>query len=129
MSQEQVRLIPFTTSLLDGLDVKETLRHLVENKIYVREERSVRGQVGSVVFIFDEDEPSKDQAERFPWKITWLGEHDQESDMAFYATPAGETVVGPGISRCEYGGFVLSYPPWRMVDVWKDRFFNPARSK
>jgi hypothetical protein len=24
-----------------------------------------------------EDEPSKDQAERFPWKITWLGEHDQ----------------------------------------------------
>jgi hypothetical protein len=129
LSQEQVRLIPFTTSLLDGLDVKETLRHLVENKIYVREESSVRGRVGSVVFIFDEDEPSKDQAERFPWKITWLGEHDQESDMAFYATPAGEMVVGPGISRCEYGGFVLSYPPLRMVEVWKDRFFDPARSK
>ena len=73
--------------------MKETLRHLVENKIYVREESSVRGRVGSVVFIFDEDEPSKDQAERFPWKITWLGEHDQESDMAFYATPAGEMVV------------------------------------
>ena len=49
--------------------------------------------------------------------------------MAFYATPAGKMVVGPGISRCEYGGFVMSYPPWRMVDVWKDRFFNPARSK
>jgi hypothetical protein len=129
LSQEQVRLIPFTTSFLDGLDVKETLRHLVENKIYVREERSVRGRVGSVVFIFDEDEPMKDQAERFPWRITWLGEHDQESDMAFYATPAGESLVGPGISRCEYGGFLLSYPPWRMVEVWKDRFFNFARSK
>ncbi len=129
LSQEQVRLHPFTTSLLDGLDVKETLRHLVESKIYVREERSVRGQVGSVVFIFDEDEPSTNQAERFPWKITWLGEHDQESDMAFYATPAGENVVGPGISRCEYGGFVLSYPPLRMFEIWKDRFFNGARSK
>ncbi len=129
LSQEQVRLLPFTTSLLDGLDVKETLRHLVENKIYVREESSVRGQVGSVVFIFEEDESSKNQAERFPWKITWLGEHDQESDMAFYATPAGENVVGPGISRCEYGGFVLSYPPLRMFEVWKDRFFNAARSK
>jgi hypothetical protein len=129
LSQEQVRLIPFTTSLLDGLEVKETLRHLVENKIYVREEISVRGRVGSVVFIFDEDEAPQEQAERFPWKITWLGEHDQESDMAFYATPAGENVVGPGISRCEYGGFVLSYPPLRMVEVWKDRFFDPARCK
>ena len=49
--------------------------------------------------------------------------------MAFYATPAGEMVVGPGISRCEYGGFVLSYPPLRMVEVWKDRFLNLARSK
>ena len=49
--------------------------------------------------------------------------------MAFYATPGGEEVVGPGISRCEYGGFVLSYPPYRMADIWKDRFFNRARSK
>ena len=49
--------------------------------------------------------------------------------MAFYATPAGDDVVGPGISRCEYGGFVLSYPPYRMADIWKDRFFNMARSK
>ncbi|MBI5585453.1 MAG: hypothetical protein HY892_16715 [Deltaproteobacteria bacterium] len=129
LSQEQIRLLPFTASLLDGLDVKETLRHLVEDKIYVREERAVRGRVGSVVFVFDEDEPVSGRPPRFPWKITWLGEHDQESDMAFYATPAGEEVVGPGISRCEYGGFVLSYPPLRMADIWKDRFFDPARSK
>jgi hypothetical protein len=129
LSQEQVRLLPFTASLLDGLDVKETLRHLVEDKIYVREETAVRGRVGSVVFVFDEDEPVPGRPPRFPWKITWLGEHDQESDMAFYATPAGEEVVGPGISRCEYGGFVLSYPPLRMADIWRDRFFDPARSK
>lgn len=129
LSQEQVRVVPFVTSMLDGLDIRETLRQVVEQKIYVREELQVRGKVGSVVFIFQEDEPTPEKGERFPWKLTWLGEHNQESDMAFYATPAGEEVVGPGISRCEYGGFVLSYPPYRMADIWKDRFFHMARTK
>src|SRR5208282_2412582 len=36
---------------------------------------------------------------------------------------------GPGISRCEDGGFLLSYPPRRMLDVWSDPLFEPARSK
>jgi hypothetical protein len=40
--------------------------------------------------------------------------------MAFYATPLGNDVVGPGIARCEYGGFLLSYPPRRLFDVWSD---------
>ena len=129
LSQEQVRVIPFSCSMLDGLDIRETLRQVVEQKVYVREEIQVRGRVGSVVFIFHEDEPAEEKTEQFPWKLTWLGEHNQESDMAFYATPAGEEVIGPGISRCEYGGFVLSYPPYRMADIWKDRYFNMARSK
>jgi hypothetical protein len=129
LSQDHLRVIPFTASLLDGLDIRETLRQVTEKKIYVREEIPVRGRVGSVVFIFDEDEPQQGKVERFPWKLTWLGEHHQESDMAFYATPAGEEVVGPGISRCEYGGFVLSFPPFRMADIWKDPFFDAARTK
>jgi hypothetical protein len=129
LSQEQVRIVPFSSSMLDGLDIRETLRQVVEEKIYVREEVQVRGRVGSVVFIFQEDEPGGDDPELFPWKLTWLGEHSQESDMAFYATPAGEEVIGPGISRCEYGGFLLSYPPLRMYDIWKDRFFDMARTK
>ncbi len=36
--------------------------------------------------------------------MTWLGEHSQESDMAFYSTPPGVDVVGPGISRMEHAG-------------------------
>ena len=28
--------------------------------------------------------------------------------------PPEGNVVGPGISRCEYGGFMMSYPPRRM---------------
>jgi len=69
-----------------------------------------------VVVIFDPDEGGKS----YPYCMTWLGEHSQESDMAFYATPLGAQVVGPGISRCEYGGFVMTYPPRRMWDVWQD---------
>ncbi|MFH0788513.1 MAG: hypothetical protein V2B13_12990 [Pseudomonadota bacterium] len=129
LSQEQIRVVPFTSSMLDGLDIRETLRQVIEQKLFVREEIQVRGQVGSVVFVFHEDEATPEKAERFPWKLTWLGEHNQESDMAFYATPAGEEVIAPGISRCEYGGFVLSYPPLRMFDIWRDRFFNSARTK
>ncbi len=129
LSQEQVRVIPFSSSMLDGLDIRETLHQVVKQKVYVREEIQVRGRVGSVVFVFHENAPGEKGTEKFPWKLTWLGEHNQESDMAFYATPAGEEVIGPGISRCEYGGFVLSYPPYRMVDIWRDRFFNIARSK
>ena len=49
--------------------------------------------------------------------------------MAFYATSAGENVIGPGISRCEYGGFMLTYPPLRLYDPWRDPFFDGARTK
>ena len=56
--------------------------------------------------------------------MTWLGEHDQESDMALYATQPADNVVGPGICRSEYGGFLLSYPPRRMYDVWQDEDYS-----
>lgn len=36
---------------------------------------------------------------------------------------------GPGISRCQYGGFMLTYPPMRVYDIWKDNYFNAARNK
>jgi hypothetical protein len=105
--------------------MRETLRNLHEGRIYVRENQRVKGGVGSVVVVFDEDRGG----ERFPYLMTWLGEHEQESDMAFYATPPADNVVGPGICRCEYGGFVLSYPPRRMLDVWHDRDYAFARGK
>lgn len=49
--------------------------------------------------------------------------------MAFYGTEPGDNVVGPGICRCEYGGFLLSYPPRRLFDVWEDRDYSFARGK
>lgn len=128
-TEENVRIEPFSCSMLDGIDIRETIRDWVQNKIHVKAQRPMQGKVGSVVVIFDPDFSDKEEKERFPWRVTWLGEHDQESDMAFYSTPAGEIMDGPGISRCQYGGFMLTYPPMRVYDIWKDPFFHFARSK
>jgi len=129
-TQENTRIEPFVCSMQDGLDIRETIREwLMSGAIYVREERPLKGRVGSVVMIFDPDFPDKDGRENFPWCVTWLGEHNQESDMSFYSTPAGEVMDGPGISRCQYGGFMLTYPPLRVYDIWRDPFFGFARNK
>ena len=115
LSEERSHTEPFSTSLLDGIDIRETLRNWHEGRLYVRQFQKISGEVGAVVVIFDEDREN-----RYSWKMTWLGEHQQESDMAFYSTNPYEKLVGPGITRAEYGGFLLSYPPRRMMDVWHD---------
>jgi hypothetical protein len=126
-TEENARIVRFVSSMMDGIDIRETIRNWNKREIYVRESRPFRGKVGSVVVIFDAD-LDKDK-EKFSWKVTWLGEHEQESDMAFYSTPAGEVMDGPGISMCQYGGFMMTYPPMRVFDIWKDPFFDPARNK
>lgn len=117
---------PFVCSLGDGVDYRETVRRATENRIYVYEERPSSAKLGAVVIIFDSDDGPE---ERYPWKLTWLGEHKDESDMAFYADQPGQNLVGPQISRCLYGGLVMTYPPLRMFDVWSDPYFNMARNK
>jgi hypothetical protein len=124
LSEERSRAEPFSTSLLDGIDLRETLRNWHEGKIYVRQNERVAGEVGAVVLIFD---PDRDN--RYPYCITWLGEHQNESDMAFYATDPSHHVVGPGIGRAEYGGLLLSLPSQRMVDVWGDPDYSFAETK
>jgi hypothetical protein len=123
LSEERARSVPFTTSVLDGIDVRETIRHWSEKQLYVRELGRAPGGIGSVVVIFDEDEDT------YPYCSTWLGEHDQESDMAFYCTEPTEAVVGPGICRVTYGGLMMSYPPRRMADVWTDADYRAAESR
>lgn len=131
LREEAARTVAFSSSLEDGLDTKETIRHWHEKKLYVKVSGKPPGGVGSVVMIFDEDSPKEEELhkEKYPWRTTWLGEHSQESDMAFYATPVTSNVVGPGISRCEYGGFLMSYPPRRMYDIWSDADYDECMSK
>lgn len=131
IQEESARTVPFSTSLEDGIDTKETIRHWHEKKLYVKTSGKPPGGVGSVVVIFDPDTPAEGEQykDKYPWRTTWIGEHSQESDMAFYATPVTDNVVGPGISRCEYGGFMMSYPPRRLIDVWGDPDYVECRTK
>jgi hypothetical protein len=126
LSTERARSEPFAASLLDGIDVRETLRHLAEGQVWVVERRRAPGRAGAVVVVFDRD---RGAAERYPFRMTWLGEHDQESDMAFYCTAPGDQVVGPGILRATYGAFLLTMPPGRLADVWSDPDYAAAREK
>ncbi len=125
LSAENARSEPFTASLLDGIDVRETLRNLHDGRVWVEERGRAPGEAGSVVVVFDRDP----DAERFPFAMTWLGEHDQESDMAFYSTSPAEQVVGPGILRATYGAFMLTGPRGRLLDVWTDPDYRFARDR
>jgi hypothetical protein len=124
LSEERATVEPFTASLLDGIDLRETIRNWHEGKIFVRNVRKIHGEVGSVVAIFDEDRDG-----RYSYMTTWLGEHQNESDMAFYSTPPFDHLIGPGIGRGEYGGFLMSLPARRMYDVWADPDYDFAETK
>ncbi len=124
LSEERARSEPFTTSLLDGIDIRETIRNWHEGRIYVRNFQKIHGEVGAVIVIFDED-----RDDRYTYMTTWLGEHQNESDMAFYSTYPFDHLVGPGIGRGEYGGFLMSLPARRMFDVWQDPDYDFAENK
>ncbi len=97
LSEELSRVEPFGASLLDGVDMRETIRNWHEGrKIYVRENRLAPGRADAVVVIFDEDRGA--DGGRYPFKMTWHGEHHQESDMAFYSTPPASTWWVPASS-------------------------------
>ncbi len=121
---ERSRSEPFRTSYLDGLDLRATLRDVVERRLHVREERALPGAVGALVIIFEED----DFGQKYPFRSTWMAEHPLESTLAFYATDFREQIVGPGVARAWYGGCLLIFPPVAIPDVWNDFRFERART-
>ncbi|MBA3974842.1 MAG: hypothetical protein C0504_11570 [Candidatus Solibacter sp.] len=123
VSEELTRVEPFTTSMLDGVDIRETIRNWYEGRIFVRRHERLSGNAGAVVIIFDQDND-----ERYGFLTTWLGEHQNESDMAFYSTQPFSHMVGPGIGRAEYGGLMMTLPPRRMYDIWNDPDYDFAES-
>jgi hypothetical protein len=118
----QEHLEEFSTSLKDGIHVRETIRNLHLGKIIVRETPPVRGQVGAVVIIYEPPDETK-----FPWKLTWLPEFEWESVLAFYATDPTAELVGPGIARSTYGGQLFLQPRRLIRDIWDDPQFQEAR--
>jgi hypothetical protein len=125
LATERARVAPFLSGFGDGIDLRETIKNLMhDGRVYVREEQAVPGDVGAICVVFDTD----DRDGRYSWTVTWQGEHDDESDMALYATPPHANLVGPKIGRSEYGGFLMTYPPGRMFHVFEDPYFDHAET-
>lgn len=114
----------FTTSIKDGIDIRETLRHWHTGDLYVKDIPPARGGVDTVVFLFDV--PA--DPERYSWRTTWHAEHKDESTIGLFATDFRQDLVGPGIGRAVYGGVFFLYPPRYIPDVWTDPRFPRAES-
>jgi hypothetical protein len=116
MGADLVRTEKFTTSVLDGIDIRDTLRNWHTGDIYVRVLPPVRGELDAVVMLFD----SPADPREYPWRSTWFAEHEEESTLAFYATDFTQEMVGPGIGLSTYGGALFLFPPLAVPDVWQD---------
>ena len=106
----------FTTSVMDGLDMRETLRHWHTGDIYVKIIPPSRGSIEIVVFLFDVPADPR----RYPFRTTWFAEHAEESTLAFFATDPMQNLIGPGIAQAEYGGALFLFPPRPIPDIWND---------
>jgi hypothetical protein len=117
MGADLARSEKFTTSVMDGLDIRETLRHWYDGDIYVKVLPPSRGELDCAVMLFDSPADPRD----YHWRSTWYAEHDEESTLAFYATDFRQEMVGPGICVATYGGALFLFPPVVIKDVWTDR--------
>lgn len=116
LSNDLARSEKFTSSVKDGIDMRETLRNWHTGDIYVKEIPPSRGTIEIVVFLFEaEPDPQK-----FPWRQTWYAEHAEESTLCFFATNYIDHMVGPGIGQATYGGCMMIYPPRPIPNIWED---------
>ena len=122
MGQDLANSEKFTTSLKDGLDIRETLRNWHTGDLYVKVVPPSRGNLDCVVMLFD----SPADPREYPWRITWFAEHHDESTLSLFATDFHDDVIGPGIASATYGGAMFLFPPRPIEDIWRDRQFDVA---
>ncbi len=116
MGADLAKTEKFTTSIKDGIDIRDTLRNWHEGSIYVKELPPARGNVDCAVMLFDSPADPRD----YPWRTTWFAEHENESTLAFFATDFSKEPVGPGICVSTYGGAMFLFPPVHVPDIWSD---------
>jgi hypothetical protein len=111
-----------STSLEDGLDVRETIRNWHRDQIMVRSETlATSNKLGSVVIIFADSEThraSADQQKTYPWKTLWHAEQHDATHLMFFATDFRTQIIGPGIAASEFGGFAAVPADRWVVDLW-----------
>ena len=106
----------FTSSVMDGLDIRETLRNWHTGDLYVKVLPPSRGTIEIVVFLFDV--PADPQV--YTTGRPGTPSIPEESTLAFFGTDALKNLVGPGIAQAEYGGAMFLYPPRPIPDIWDD---------
>ncbi len=106
----------FTTSIKDGIDIRDTVRHWYDGEIYVKVLPPNQGKLDCSVMLFD----SPADPREYPWRTTWFAEHKNESTLAFYGTDFASQPIGPGICLANYGGALFLYPPIAIPDIWQD---------
>ena len=140
LGADLARVEKFTTSVKDGIDLRESLRHWhkiptregrmkssgasggpgrntpIKPDIYVKEIPPARGNVETVIFLFD---TPADPA-IYSWQATWYAEHEEESTLCFYASPFQDNMIGPGIGQSRYGGALFLFPPRPIPNIWED---------
>ena len=117
LGADLARTEKFTTSVRDGIDIRETLRNWHTGELYVKVVPPSRGSLEVVVFLFD----IPADPEVYINRTTWYAEHVEESTLAFYATDPMKNLIGPGIAQAEYGGALFIFPPRPIPDVWIDK--------
>lgn len=126
LGADRAKVEPFSTSLEDGIDVRETLRQWAtkpQRRVFdlqVKVAPPARSTIEVVVFFFEV--PADPMV--YTWRTTWFAEHQEESTLCFYATPFSTQMVGPGVGQARYGGTMFLYPPRPIPDIWDNPLFN-----
>jgi hypothetical protein len=145
LGTDLARVEKFTSSVKDGVDIRETLRNWhggvraggpraaapsrqadrpSRMDIYVKEIPPARGNVEVVIFLFE----TPADPDVYSWQATWYAEHAEESTLCFYASPYREEMVGPGIGQSRYGGAFFLFPSRHIPDIWRDPRLAFART-
>ncbi|MEZ6041852.1 MAG: hypothetical protein R3C20_15200 [Planctomycetaceae bacterium] len=120
LGNDMARTEKFSSSMKDGLDIRETLRNWHTGDLFVKVFPPARGKLDCVVMLFDSPADPRD----YPWRITWHAENHDESTLALFATSYLDKMIGPGISLAQYGGCMFLFPPRPVVDIWRDARFD-----
>jgi hypothetical protein len=117
MGAELAQTEKFSASLKDGLDIRETLRNWHTGDLYVKVfPPKLQGTLDCVLMFFDSPADPRD----YPWRITWMAEHNDESTLSLFASDFQDELAGPGIGLAKYGGAMFLFPPREIMDVWHD---------
>ena len=109
LAEERASIEEFQTSLKDGIEWRETVRHIHEGKIYVKELPSKAPFIDTIIMQFVENDLP------YEFTMTWYAEHDLESNLSLVSTKPEDLIIGPGIARGKYAGFISVYPPINYV--------------